>query len=313
VVKPHRPHTHQKARHASASKAKGRTLFTVLGLAVSFVTFHLLTGAAQADAPIASTLSDQFNTAPLAADQFARTATGFGTADLGGSWNDVGEPTAVSDQGSYGLVDVLAPGTGTLASLPAAQAADVDVQATFSLPSDPASSAFGAYPGLQARVGSDGSGYQVFDYVQPNGRTTLTIQRVNTGNVQTLLANVLAPFSVNAGETYHLEMAVANSGKGPVIVARTWPIGTTVPDWQVATTDADHAQLTQAGAVGVMNYTESGSSAPITTRFESFAAYSLNAKTSHAAVPVAPSGAATSLSPIPTPTQSSSAAAPTSP
>ncbi len=312
ALKPHRPHTHQKARHASPSKAKARTLFTVLGLAASFLTFHLLTGAAQADAPIASTLSDQFNTAPLAADYFTRTAPGFGTADLGGSWNDLGEPTAVSDQGSYGLVDVLAPGTGTLASLPAAQAADVDVQATISLPTAPPSSAFGAYPGLQARVGSDGSAYQVFDYVQPNGRTTLTIQRVNAGNVQALLANVLAPFTLTAGETYHVEMAVANSSKGPIVVARTWLVGTTVPDWQVATTDADQGrQLTASGGVGVMNYTESGSSAPITTRFESFVAYSLNAKSS--AAPVAPTNAVSSLSPIPTPTPSSSAAAPTSP
>ena len=63
------------------------------------------------------------------------------------------------------------PASGLQAIAPGGAAADVDVQTTFSLPDDGTRApAYGAFPGVQARVQTDGSAYQVYDYVQPGGR-----------------------------------------------------------------------------------------------------------------------------------------------
>ena len=260
--------------------------------------------------PLNSDLSAQYTSTTIAADDFNRTGAGFGGAQIGGTWSSSGQDSDVNTNGAYGLVEVLPAASGTEATLSAAQSLDTDVQATFSLPNAVPDSAFGAYPGVQARVQSDGSAYQVYDYVQPGGRVSLTIQRVNAGNRQTFLANMLAPFNLDSGQTAHIEEAVIQSDSGPIIAARTWLVGTTVPDWQVTTTDADTAgRVSSAGSTGLINYAESGNASTLTSRFQSFGAYDLTAKVS---TPIAAPPAAPTSAPVPS-TASAPTTAPTVP
>jgi len=195
---------------------------------------------------------------PLARDDFERTtASGWGPADLGGTWTT---PSAgsLSTAGGTGLIR-LAAGAGPYAQL-ATGSRDADLQLTFAVDKAPAASS------LFVRAvprGTVTDGYFAKVYAPAGGKMVLYLVRVQ-GNVQTTLKTFVLPEPLTAGKRWTVRTQAV--GSGPTLVrARVWADGSAEPStWQVSTTDATAALQTQTG-IAVGGYASAGvTNAPLT-------------------------------------------------
>lgn len=259
-------------------------------------------------APAASTPSstatpeptpDPTPTAPesLASDSMARTlTTGWGTADVGGSY--VGDPTTAGEvaSGRAGLVSTAAGMTSTM-TLDEVRATDVTTSIDVSLPALPASGSK-VYVTHFAR-GAWGGSYAAMLMVSSDGSSLLVLER-RSGGREEKFASRPGP-TVSAGRSVTVELSVV--GSQPVSLgAKAWTTGTPAPEeWTVLAEDASSSQVSEPGPVGVSVYaSSSGTVTPV--RFDNL--LTLASDTAPAATPTpAPTpDPASSTDPTPDPT-----------
>lgn len=209
------------------------------------------------DAGASDTADATVTDTTAARDQFGRSGTGWGSADLGGTWSTRGgSGWAVAD--GVGLHRD-APGQGATATLPL-DLADSEAQVTITTDSTPSGS--GQYLSLVSRS-TAGSDYRTKVRLTATGVVQVYLCRTVDG-VETTLASTTVPgLAYRPGVRLVVRMQVA--GTGPVAVrASVWAEGQQEPDaWTVTATD-DAQGTPKSGATSLVSYV-SGSAASGTT------------------------------------------------
>ncbi|MBC7632329.1 right-handed parallel beta-helix repeat-containing protein [Aeromicrobium sp.] len=205
-------------------------------------------------------------------DSFARkTGSGLGSATQGGAYiTKSSSTTAVSVDGSGGIVRMTKGGSGFEGTLPKSSIDDTIVSTNTTVSSPPASGS-GIYRAVIARK-SGGRYYQASARTQPNGQTNLWITRFDGSNAKPVrLGNVIKiPQSVKGGSKLTIQMRV--TGDKPVSVkARAWLTSTSAPEWQTTVLDSSDQRISGAGSVGIWSYLSTTSPAA-TVRFEQLTA-----------------------------------------
>ncbi len=207
--------------------------------------------------------------ATYAGDDFARTvASGWGSADVGGSWTP-NVASSFSTDGTAGLVRMTATNSTRSAYLNAVSAADVVETVELSLDQAPVGDSY--YQQVLARVNGN-SLYSLTARFLPTGGIYLILARVVSGTETQLKSVTLGDFGYGSGESIRIRFSVTGSTTA-TLGASVWKVGTSEPATpQLSTTDAT-ASLQAAGAVGLRFYTAPAlTSVPLTVRVESYRA-----------------------------------------
>ncbi len=204
----------------------------------------------------------------FAQDNFARVvASGFGTADIGGSWSvDTGAGPSYSV--SAGIASMVnKPGMQPGASLNGVSSTSTDLQLTYSLDSLP--SAGNLYLSVLGRKVGTAGDYRAKIGTSASGAMTLYLSKFVGANETVLAGVVLAP-SV-AGDQLHVRLQV--TGTSPTVIrAKVWKGGGAEPSaWNLSITDSQ-AGLQAAGAIGLNSYLSGSSVTSTTLRFAGLSA-----------------------------------------
>ena len=221
-----------------------------------------------------STASAQPTSPPtsLASDAFARTlASGWGSADVGGSWSTVGSSYSVAD--GVGRISVAA-GSGRSAVLSQVSSNNTDL--SFSLVSNKAITGSGLYVAAIGRSISNAGDYRAKARLMSNGTIGLSLTRNNAAGTETIILaeSTVAGLQFAAGDRLYVRVQV--SGVSPTTVrAKMWKQGQTEPvTWARSVTDTT-AALQGAGTVGLYYYLSSGATnGPVTLSLDDFLANS---------------------------------------
>ena len=182
-----------------------------------------------------------------ASDSFGRVvSSGWGAADVGGTWAPMSGSAAVTSVGDgVGKVN-LTPGETREMLLQGTSLLDTSARISYTLSSGPSTGV--AYEGLGARR-SGSNGYRALAWHRADGSTWLVIQRNGTAIASTAVAGL----TWTAGSTFNLLMETTGSST-TTIRAKLWAGGAAEPAaWQLSTTDAT-AALQVAGAPTVYSY-----------------------------------------------------------
>jgi PKD repeat protein len=202
----------------------------------------------------------------LARDAFARTvASGWGSADIGGTWSINGSASFYSVTEGQGVMS-LAPGLGPSTVVPAVSTTASNSLITVSL--NKIGNGGGSYLGvIGRRVGT--AEYLGRVKVAATGAVFLQLT-VLSGGAETLLGQLATGNTLAAGQQWQLRVEVM--GAAPTTLrAKTWPTGTEEPTpWGVTATDATIG-LQSEGSVGLRSYlSRSATNAPVLARFDNF-------------------------------------------
>jgi PKD repeat protein len=204
----------------------------------------------------------------LAADAFGRTlASGWGSADTGGTWTFSGSATNLSVGSGVGQVR-LSAGSGPWLALAGVSSSGTDLSTTIALDKVPTGG--GAYVSLNARRVAGVGDYRAKVHYTSNGGVWLSLQRATAANAETVLAaeTQVPGITMAAGEKLLARVQV--TGTSPTTVrARVWKAGTTEPTtWQKTATDSA-AGFQTTGGVGLYLYLSgSATNAPIVASFD---------------------------------------------
>ncbi|WP_349309732.1 PKD domain-containing protein [Microbacterium sp. MM2322] len=209
------------------------------------------TASVTVQAPSAST--------PLLLDEFARTtASGWGTADIGGAWSLRTTASRYSVSGGSGNL-ILPKGATVYADATSVNADRVRVDATFSVDK----LAEGTYVAVIGRqVGAD---YYVLRVrISADGTARLFVLRNNSVAIG---SSFTLPFTIQADQKYHAMFEVA--GTSPTsLKAKVWAASATEPTWQREATDAT-AALQASGRIGVFGFLPAAATNdPVTVSFD---------------------------------------------
>lgn len=204
----------------------------------------------------------------LASDAFERVSgSGWGPADLGGSWATATGANFVVNSGSG--VAIHSAGTTRRSLLSGVSTLSSDVTMQVSL--DTASSGGGVSVGAVGRqIGADF--YQGRIRFLPDA--TLGLQLLS-GSSQVLAGTTFAGSSYSPGAG--LVLRVQTYGTNPTTVrGKVWALGSAEPAaWQLTATDATSA-LQAAGSIGFEGYLSgSASGVPLTIRYDNFSAFTV--------------------------------------
>ncbi|MCW2527026.1 MAG: wcoG [Pseudonocardiales bacterium] len=209
----------------------------------------------------------------LAADDFGRTAaTGWGTADQGGLWT-VSSSSIFSVAAGVGKLTLKAAGSGPYAFMNTVSSSDTDVQASFSLDSNPTGG--GTYVSLAGRRITGAGDYRAKVLLAAGGAVRIALTRTDSTGAETIVVNfvTVAGLTYNAGDVLQVRMQAAGVN-GTSLKAKVWKVGTIEPAaWAVSATDTTTA-LQAPGGVGVIGYL-SGSSvnAPVVISVDGLRVY----------------------------------------
>ncbi|MFF2774864.1 hypothetical protein ACFVU3_08135 [Streptomyces sp. NPDC058052] len=184
------------------------------------------------------------------ADAFARTvASGWGTADSGGTWAQVGGSAAdyavSSGSASHTLTSVNVSRQSTLTS----PYPDIDLSATVSVSA--AATGASIFGGLIFRASGPNDLYFARAEFTTSGALVLAL-RERAAAVESTLATVTLPYTYTAGAVFRLRVQAT----GTTLRARLWPVADIEPGiWHVTATDAT---LTAAGSVGCRSILATG-------------------------------------------------------
>jgi PKD repeat protein len=201
----------------------------------------------------------------LAADAFERvSASGWGSADTGGTWATATGTNYVVNSGSAAAIHGAGTTRRSLLSAVSTLSSDVTVQVSL----DKASTGGGVSVGAVGRqIGADF--YQGRIRFISDG--TVGLQLLSGSS--TVLANTaISGLSYSPGATLVLRVQVF--GTSPTTLrGKVWALGSTEPAaWQLTTTDATVA-LQAAGSIGLEGYLSgSATNAPLTVRYDNFSA-----------------------------------------
>lgn len=169
-----------------------------------------------------------------ARDDFERSVdTGWGSADVGGTWSAMsGSAAPASVSGGEGVLTLTAGQTRNMA-LQGLSLADSSTVVNFAIDQAPATG--NNYVGVAARQSAT-QNYTVRAWMRSNSSIWLVAQRGST-----VLASQALPLTWAAGD--ELQMRVQVSGSNPTTLqARVWPASTGEPaGWQLTTTDSTAA------------------------------------------------------------------------
>jgi PKD repeat protein len=196
----------------------------------------------------------------LAQDGFGRTvASGWGTADLGGSWTISGNASNLSVAGGVGKITV--PGGSTrIATLGSVSSTDTDLTTTVSVDALP-SAGSSLNDAIGRKIGNSLYGAEVA--IRSNGSVLLVLKQSST----TLKSATIAGLNYTPGTK--LAVRIQTTGTSPTTIrAKVWIAGQSEPSaWQLSTTDST-AALQAAGAVGVSSYLSSTATGSVTSSFD---------------------------------------------
>lgn len=170
----------------------------------------------------------------LAADEFQRTSSsGWGTADVGGTWSAV---SGSSVTGSVGLLSVMNSQTrattlsGTLPS---------GTDARLSVTIDKVANGGGVHVNVGPRKTAAGE-YRAKLRFSATGVVNVGVARL-VGTTETLVANrVLTGYTHTAGATLDVRVRTVSTGGSTTVQVKVWPQGQPEPaDWYVTATDSE--------------------------------------------------------------------------
>jgi PKD repeat protein len=183
---------------------------------------------------------------PVAADAFGRTVTtGFGSADVGGSWAGT---TGLSVGGGTGNLN-LAAGSGPAAALTTVSAANVNIVVDVAMDKRPAGGS--GYIYLDGRR-SGTSGYRTRVTVATTGAVTLSLVRV-TNNAETTLSTIGAGLTYAAGTTMKVRLSLTGSAP-TTLQSKVWPATGTEPTAWTLTASDSTAERQGPGGIGLAGY-----------------------------------------------------------
>ncbi|WP_233198300.1 LamG-like jellyroll fold domain-containing protein [Cryobacterium sp. Y50] len=197
----------------------------------------------------------------FAADAFSRAmSTGFGTADLGGSWTTTGSAANYSVGDGVATLHAV-PGRMLNGYLSAVLSTETDLTVTTGV--QQAVTGGGVYlTAIGRRVGTDD--YRARVKLLASGAVQVQLLRYATS----LKSLTIPGLSYAAGD--QLQLRVQVTGTAPTTLkAMAWKLGEPAPDtWQVSATDST-AALQQAGSIGVAFYVSgSATVSPMTATFD---------------------------------------------
>jgi PKD repeat protein len=201
----------------------------------------------------------------LAADAFERvSASGWGSADTGGTWATATGTNYVVNSGSAAAIHGAGTTRRSLLSGVSTLSSDVTVQVSL----DKASTGGGVSVGAVGRqIGADF--YQGRIRFISDGTVGLQLL---SGSSTVLATTAISGLSYSPGATLVLRVQVF--GTSPTTLrGKVWALGSTEPAaWQLTTTDATVA-LQAAGSIGFEGYLSgSATNAPLTVRYDNFSA-----------------------------------------
>ena len=198
----------------------------------------------------------------VASDTFNRTlASGWGAADLGGSWTTVGAATNYSVSSGVGRMTASGPASQRTAYLNGVQQSSVDLRAAVSVLQP--SSGGGTFLSVIGRSVA-GNDYRLKLRVQGNGTVDAFLTRIMGGVETTLQTRAALLSGYTPGQVLRVRLQV--TGTAPTTInAKVWTDGAAEPAaWQLQAQDAT-AALQAAGAVGVQQYLSSSATVfPVT-------------------------------------------------
>ena len=206
--------------------------------------------------------------AVVAADQFARTATKWGTADTGGTWTQSASGP-FSTNGSTGVIKLSTAGASATASLDSVSSANTTLTADVS--TDKAATGNGTYANLNARK-SGSTFYTMKVRFMADGTLHLAAARTVSGSETTLKEVVVNGVTYTPGTVLRAKFVVTGSSTA-TLTGKVWAASGTEPtNPQITSTDSTSV-LQAAGGVGISSYLSgSSTNAPVAVTFDNILA-----------------------------------------
>ncbi|MBO0882882.1 MAG: PKD domain-containing protein, partial [Mycobacterium sp.] len=204
-------------------------------------------------------------TTVFAADAFARSvASGWGAADVGGTWSLNGSSSLFSVGNGRGAIRMVSPGAGPSAYLTAVSARDVD--ALVDVSTDKAPTGTGVF--LSVIVRRSGTSDYSLQVKLASTSVTLKLVRVVSGAQTTLATQTVPGLTYTAGDVLRVRFDASGSG-ATTVSGKVWKASTAEPPgWHVTATDSAPT-LQTAGGVGLMAYVAAdATNAPVVASFD---------------------------------------------
>ncbi|GAA3693036.1 hypothetical protein GCM10023081_33000 [Arthrobacter ginkgonis] len=201
----------------------------------------------------------------LAEDAFGRNlAAGWGSADTGGAWTQLGSSSYFSVSGGQGRIRMSAAGQGP--SLYLADLAETSTDTTVKVSTTPIGNGSGTYISVTGRHINSTNRYWAQLKATSNGTLTLAVAR--QAGTQTTLGQANIAGALAAGNQVNVRVQV--TGTNPTLIrAKAWHVGAAEPaNWQAQATDGT-AALQVPGAVGLGAYISgSTTNTPVVVGFD---------------------------------------------
>jgi PKD repeat protein len=179
------------------------------------------------------TVAETVETA-LAKDDFERTVTtGWGTADVGGTWSTAAGSSVSGGVGRMSLMNGQTRATTLSGTLPS----NTDAQVSVSI--DKVANGGGAHVNIAPRKTAAGE-YRAKLRFSATGVVNVGVARL-VGTTETLVANrVLTGYTHVAGATLDVRVRTVSTGASTTLQVKVWPNGQPEPaEWYVTATDSD--------------------------------------------------------------------------
>lgn len=251
---------------ATATGATATTTYAAAGTYTVTLTVTDDRGATAATSTTITVVDD------IANDAFNRTvASGWGTADLGGSWVAASGAPADFAVAPGAATVTLTPGTGKGQRL-AVGVTTSDVTVTVS--ADRPSTGYGIMASVVGRSVSNSNEYRVRARFAPNGNVYLALLKINVTFTEQLIGSeVLVPgITYTPGTAYRIRLSTVGT-QPTTLSAKLWPAASAEPGtWLVSATDASTG-IQAPGGVG-LHAVLSGSATitPVIVSFSNFSA-----------------------------------------
>src|SRR5690606_3614730 len=171
----------------------------------------------------------------VAQDGFGRTvASGWGNADVGGSWTTTSGVASVS--GGQGVLNLAGANAVASARLPGAEGIELTTSTSLTLDKRPSGS--GAWSLLRGRITPSGE-YRLKTNLRSNGSISAWFVRTNAAGQETAISSTVTipGASDNAGTQIRSKLEV--TGASPTSLrAKVWTGGSEPAGWHLQTTDA---------------------------------------------------------------------------
>jgi PKD repeat protein len=201
-------------------------------------------------------------------DDFGRTvASGWGAADLGGSWSIPTGASRYSVGSGLGKVNLTA-GAGTTATLPLVSATNAETKVSVS--TDKAPTGGGQYVSVIGRSVSGAGDYRAKVRVLSTGAVSLSLVKTVGTTETALTSTTISGLTYAAGDTLNIRLQVA--GTSPTnLKAKVWKSAAAEPGgWMLTATDST-SDLQAPGSAGLYSFLSgSATNAPVAISYDNF-------------------------------------------